>query len=388
MVPAAKRHRIVDIVWPFLPHYRQRFFDMLRDALLADDIQLRLFYCAPKGLDAERRHTIELPWASEIGCWRMRVGSKEVIWQRCLGKTAVADLVIVPDHARLISTYGLLFRSAWRPTRVAFWGHGANLQQDAAGSALGEIARRCVFKRAAWWFAYTASSAALVRRTGFPESRITVLNNTIDVRQLVAARATMNPARCERLRQELGVGEGPVCLFVGGMYPEKRLGFLVAACDSIRRSRPDFEMVFVGAGPDESIVRGAGESREWLHCVGPEFGDTLVPYFMISTLVLMPGVVGLVIVDSLALEVPLVTTAESFHGPEIDYLESGVNGLMVQAGDDPATYGDAVLTLLDQPAEIERLRRGCRATREQYTLEAMVERFSSGVRAALELDGE
>jgi hypothetical protein len=46
-----------------------------------------------------------------------------------------------------------------------------------------------------------------------------------------------------------------------------------------------------------------------------------VPYFILSKLVLMPGLVGLAVLDASALEVPLVTTAVPYHTPELTTLK-------------------------------------------------------------------
>jgi hypothetical protein len=99
----------------------------------------------------------------------------------------------------------------------------------------------------------------------------------------------------------------------------------------------------------------------------------------------MPGLVGLAILDSFALEVPLVTTSDVAHSVEIAYLEHDVNGLMVSADEvTPAMYAESVVSLLRDPVRLERLRRRCRDDRQRYTIEEMVRRFADGVEAALE----
>ena len=93
------------------------------------------------------------------------------------------------------------------------------------------------------------------------------------------------------------------------------LKFLLEACALVRAEVPDFEMIFVGSGADAGLVSQAARRHDWIHYVGPKFGRELVPYFMASKLLLMPGLVGLVVLDSFACEVPLVTTNVAYHSP-------------------------------------------------------------------------
>ena len=55
----------------------------------------------------------------------------------------------------------------------------------------------------------------------------------------------------------------------------------------------------------------------------------------------MPGAVGLGILDSFALQTPMVTTTQNFHGPEIEYLENGKNGIITE--DNIETYTNAII---------------------------------------------
>jgi L-malate glycosyltransferase len=194
----------------------------------------------------------------------------------------------------------------------------------------------------------------------------------------------MDPAELERVRAALGSTGKNVCVFAGGMYGEKRLAFLLEACELVRAAVPDFEMIFVGSGEDAGLVEEAARRHEWIHYVGPKFTRDLVPYFMLSKLLLMPGLVGLVVLDSFACEIPLVTTAVTYHSPEIEYLEHGVNGWRVEDPDDVRAYASAVARLLRDDTLRARLVAGCRVAATKYTVENMVERFAVGVLHALE----
>ena len=123
--------------------------------------------------------------------------------------------------------------------------------------------------------------------------------------------------------------------------------------------------------------------HSWIKYIGPKFDQEKVPYFMLSKLFLMPGVVGLAVLDAFALAVPLVTTAVPGHGPEIGYLDDGTNGVVVQQAQSPVAYAEMVTDLLRDEERRQLLVAGCRAAADIYTVENMVERFAIGVSQAL-----
>lgn len=78
----------------------------------------------------------------------------------------------------------------------------------------------------------------------------------------------------------------------------------------------------------------------------------------------------------------MVTTDCGGHSPEIAYLCNGVNGVMTT--NDVGTYSAAAVALLRNEEERARLRVGCRAGAETYTLEHMVQRFTEGIATCLQ----
>ena len=371
------------VVYRALPQYRRRFYELLRERLDEAGVEFVLIYGQPGRADAAKLDTVELPWAHRIRNRVVKIGAREAYWQPCLGLLRDTDLVIVEQASKLLVNYVLFAYQLAGKNKLAFWGHGKNFQQRQA-SGIAEAVKRYMSRRVHWWFAYNDLSARVVEEIGYPEGRITVVQNALDTQELVRARSEIRAERLDAIRQELGVKGDNVCIYTGAMYAEKRIDLLLEICDMVREDVPDFEMIFVGAGPDDRLVKEAAARHGWIHYTGPKFDEEKVPYFMISKLLLMPAAVGLAVLDAFALEVPLVTTDGPFHGPEIGYLVDGVNGLLLDDPDDPAAYAAAVKRLLRDDAARERLVAGCRESANLYTVEEMVERFAGGVLRALD----
>jgi glycosyltransferase involved in cell wall biosynthesis len=373
----------IAIISKTVPIYRRDFYNELRRVLSENKIELLLLYGQPSRRDALKNDTTDIEWAVKVPSKIWEFGRTELYWQPILSYLKDVDLVIVEQASKLLINYVLLLQYWLKVRKLAFWGHGKNFQEKSA-NRLGEWIKRRVSTRIHWWFAYNEMSALVVREMGFPPERITSVQNAIDTRALTQALENLTLKEIEKTRTDLNLHSANVGIYAGGLYPEKRLSFLLESLHLIRRQIPDFEMIFIGGGVDAPMVEQAAAQYSWIHYVGPKFDREKVPYFAISKLFLMPGLVGLGILDTFALETPLVTTQIPLHSPEISYLQNDVNGLMVDNASNPQVYADAVIRLLLNEDARQKLVDGCISVRNVYTIEIMVSRFAQGIIKSLE----
>lgn len=373
---------VVTIVTKSLPHYRIPFFEGLRLELERHGITLGLVYGLPDAEEAKKQDTVAISWGHPIQNRRIPFGNRSFWWQPCWSMIRGSDLVIVEQASRLLLNYVLLARQTLGGAKVAFWGHGRNFQGHRA-SRSAEAVKRLISRWPHWWFAYTKGSAEVVRQLHYPPDRITSVQNAIDTSALRRRRALVDEKELAALRVRWGIRSGNVAIFVGGLYAEKRIPFLIEAAEAVRRRVDDFELIVIGAGPDQRLVEEAARKHPWIHYPGPCLGSEKVPYFCLSKVMLLPGLVGLGVLDSFALEIPLVTVDLPFHSPEVGYLRDGENGLKLSEDTDPEAYANAVSRLLLDEGERERLQAGCRVAAQEYTIEAMVSQFAAGVLLAL-----
>jgi glycosyltransferase involved in cell wall biosynthesis len=371
------------VIQRVLPHYRVIFFDALHRKLARSGISLSLAYGDEYPGTVPKTTRIDREWAHYRSNRYLRLpGKHEAVWQGWPAGVGDADLVVIEQANRLLLNY-LLLAYARLPgvsTRLAFWGHGEDMQ------AGGKPSLRAKWKRsysgaAHWWFAYTDLSSRMLAEQGYPEDRITTVNNAIDTDSFQASLAQVGQDDIVRLRREMGARGSDICLYCGGLYQDKRLSFLFDAARRVRSVNPEFELVIIGDGPDRPLVERYAAETSWVHYVGPRFGKDRARYFRASTLLLMPGAVGLAVIDSFVARVPMITTDIATHGPEIAYLEHGANGMM--APNDPQRYAQTVNECLSNEKLLTELQRGCERSARSYTLENMVERFAGGIEASL-----
>ena len=205
----------------------------------------------------------------------------------------------------------------------------------------------------------------------------------MDTRQLAADCASVSNADVASFRSALSLSPGPVGLFVGSLYADKRIGFLLDAAAELRRRLPGFQLLVVGSGPQAPLVQRAAAQSGWIHPLGVKLGRDRAMCLRAADLMLNPGLVGLGILDAFVAGLPMVTTDCRLHSPEVAYLRHGHNGLMTN--DSLPDFVNACEGLLRDRAERARLAAGALADGGLYTVEHMAERFAQGITAALQL---
>lgn len=361
-----------------LLHYRQAFFERLRRACAARGIELRLVHGQASPFEALKNDTVGLPWADVVRNRFLRIGSVDLVWQPFPADLRDADLVVLMQENRLLSNYPWLLKLRARAgQRLAYWGHGRNLQSSAP-DGLRERWKRWFVNRVDWWFAYTDATRAILSADGFAADRITVLDNAIDNEQFVHDLAAVDGARLQACRDRLDCrADSPVGLYCGSLYPDKRLDLLLAAADLVHAQRDDFRLVVIGDGPSRPLIDEAARSRPWLHALGVLRGVDKAAWFRVANAYLSPGAVGLHVLDAFCAGIPMITTRGARHGPEIAYLKSDHNGFIVDA--DAEKVADTYLALLRDPSLRERIRSAAEQDARRYTLDNMVSSFVDGI---------
>ncbi len=362
--------------------YRVAFYGLLREELREHGISLRLIFS--DGLDEDRAKGDQaaIDWAERRPMREISVRGSTLLWQPAFDAARDADLIITEQASKQLFNIVLVFGQRFLKTRHAFWGHGKNFHAPFEGGD-GEGLKRKLTSKAHWFFAYNALSRDAAIDAGMPADRVTSVMNSTDTRRIREVMAALPSDNDAQVRAEVGIGSGPVVTFIGGLYPHKRPEFLVEAAKHLRQLVPDVEFLVIGSGSLAHFVADAAETNDWIHMMGAQYGDERVRLASVATLQMMPGMVGLNIVDAFALGLPTVTTDIAYHSPEIDYLEEGVNGITVSGDPTPVQYATAVAELLGDTERLSRLRDGAYASGSTLSAEDMASRFCEGVRAAL-----
>ncbi len=368
------------IIQAQMKHYRIPFFTRLSDILRRDGIELQVAYSAPHGLHDKARDDGELP--PEVGrkvkghWWGARI-----IYQPLWREIAQADVVVTGHENKYMMNCWLFLLSALRLKTVALWGLGPCLEEDQ--SNFSHWLRERALGLVDWYFAYTHGITAYLRQRGMPADRITAVENAVDTSELHKSIESIGDDEIAQAKLRLGIPSGPVGIYCGILEPTKHVPFLVSAAQLVRARVPDFHLLIVGTGPDRGWVERTAIENPWIHYLGPKFGRDKAMALRMADIFLLPGRVGLAVLDSFAAGLPLLTTDLAIHGPEVAYLIDGENGR--RTAHDLQIYADAVTEVLRSPRLLQSMRQGAVRTATKYTIEAMAENYRAGIIQCLAL---
>ncbi|HKW67402.1 MAG TPA: glycosyltransferase family 4 protein [Terriglobales bacterium] len=365
------------IVKSNLEPFRVPFYARLQERLAREGVELEV--AVPRACCPPQRP----PWLAPVWTARFSLAGKKVCWQAVSAQARRADLVIVQQVARELTNYTLLVFRRQAGFKLALWGHGTEFQRSWT-TPLAQWVKWRLFSGIDYWFAYTPGVAEIVAQTGYPRERICTVFNSLDTDGEQQLRRQVTAEQSAALRRRLGMSSAArlIC-YCGSLYKAKRLDMLLAACQLLRASGVDLHVAILGGGAEKRSLEKLASRDPWLHLAGAIHGRAKALWLNASQCVVIPGVVGLAVVDAFVHECPLITTDIAGHGPEIEYLVDHVNGLKVS--NEVSSLATAIRSVLEDATLRERLRRGCREAAAQFTLANMVEHFAAGVAAALRL---
>jgi len=372
-----------------IPTYRRPFFERLAQVTEREYV---VFHGAAESnsgvVAADPPFHFPNVW---VKCRFFRIFGRSVVYQPIVARILFGNFsaVVIGHEIKYVAYLVLLawFRLLGKP--VIFWGQGRTKDPARRRSALGRLLTSVVqgfksllLRASSGYMAYSELGARYIADAGMAQDRITILWNTIDMSAEIAAyeRARQIP-RAELRRQE-GIAEDAVVLtFLGRLYAPKRVDLLLTIVEEMRRQNINVEAMVIGSGPEEAPLRAAFGAHPWCHFLGPVYdADRMGQALRASDAIVIPDYIGLAVNQGMAHGVPIITCHSNVHGPEVEYVTHDRNGLILEG---EVGLRTGLKAFVQSPELRARLAEGALATREQLSLERMVESFDGAVARAL-----
>jgi glycosyltransferase involved in cell wall biosynthesis len=244
--------------------------------------------------------------------------------------------------------------------------YGGASERDRRPTA--EAVRHLMLSTCDHYLSYTEISTTNLVNRGYDARRVTTLNNAVQALAIPEQAMTAQRVPLQ-------------ALFVASLVEDKEPLAAIAIVDRLRLLVPGASLHIVGDGPLRAQCEQAANRREWVYYHGPLRGQNLRELALTSDIAIIPGRVGLALLEMASAGLPMVTFAASRHGAEIAYLRDGINGLFLSGEIDVAAKELATL-LTDRPA-LERMRNEASCTAGKYTIQRMAVNFTDGVAASL-----
>jgi len=358
----------VVFVQKFVPHYRLPMFEQLRENLAKKDVEFVLLYGPPDAYEGSKVKTMEPPWGLRVNSRIFSVLGRYLYWQGANKHIKKGDLVIVEHAAKLLDNYVIFAKRQFGGCKMAYFGHGKCFQPKVE-LFISRWVKKLMLRKVDRWFAYTEVSRQSLLEQDVSDDIISVVNNTL-----------LSPIKLESLESKKVPDR---FIYIGGMYKDKRIEVLLESAKLIKERRPEFELHCVGDGPLRHLITAEAANNDWILDHGALYGEERNELLASSVGILMPGLVGLVIMDAFFFQCPIITSSSGEHSPEIAYLENGVNGIIENAGASAQAYADTVVDYLHSPQQALEMRAACLASAERYSMDNMEKNFRDGILTTL-----
>jgi len=211
------------------------------------------------------------------------------------------------------------------------------------------------------------------KRTGFPESKITVIHNGVDT-----ARFQPRPEAGRAIRQEMGISESEFCIgCVGSLTHVKDYPTVLQAVRTLSEGHGEWRLLIVGEGSErprlEEIIAADPELKRRVVLAGlssriPELLNAMDVYVLPS---LIEGISNSLL-EAMASGLPVVATVTGGN-PEI--VEDGESGLLFPVRDWQA-LANHLRRLQDQPeTRLQLSEHALQRIRSRFSIDVMVRNY-------------
>lgn len=328
------------IVQPYVPRYRVAFFEQLSHTLGKDNISVHVVAGVPHGAQANRGDAALAEWLTPTSGKVLSFAGRTLTLTSTQRHWRHADAVVVPHMGSSMDANWALGVPR-RRLRVGIWGHIASYVMPE--HPIDVVVERWQVRRADHIFAYTPGGARKALEMGAAANRITTVMNSVDTKALESAYRNTEPNDIHDFSKEHGLAEGRTLGYVGGIDASKRIDLLAEALDILWERDRRVKIVVGGRGSCEHLLAPAVERGQAI-LLGYAGNREMALIGHVASAIAMPGRVGLVAVQALALGIPILTTSYPYHAPEYEYLQPG-KSVYVSRESGPA-FADLVETAL------------------------------------------
>jgi len=387
--PAGKHVAIV--AHGFVPIYRLKFYQLLNQ-LSAN--RYTVFHGPPPSNTghSECADMLDFPNA-KITNYKLSFLGLTTVYQPVITRILFGsfDAVVLGHELKFISTVLLFFFCKIIGKPVLWWGQGFQKDHDTACrvpfvSEMVAMIKKAIARWADTYIAYTDMGPEKLTGAGVPKEKIVVVRNTIDMDTQRSLYAKYVDLDVVKFRNDHNLRpDSIVLLYIGRIYPAKRVEELLYLIDRINSEglcRSYVEAIVIGSGPDAEAVRKIGAEIRGIHFLGEIYDQEIIAQYMrIATAVIIPGGVGLAVNHAFAHGVPVITRQHNNHGPELNYIISGVNGLIIEG--DFNNFVHATVEFLNSPECQSRMAVAAYESGKKLSMDFMVKAFDEAVSTAI-----
>lgn len=276
------------------------------------------------------------------------------------------DFDIVHIHSHLhFSSNAIVFANMWKRNPIILTSHGT-APLSGYMSFMSEFydffIARSMLKLVDKIIALSPSQAEMLRKLGAPSERLTIIPNGIDLNKIKFDNGK------KKLKQQYGLEDKIVILYVGGLILRKGIHYLLDAMNLLKR---DCALLIAGSElPGHPNVKGQLQEQvkrlnlKNIYFLGTLSSEQLSSIYSLSDIFVLPSLAeGMSIALLEAMAYRNCVVASNIPGIS-DVVRNGENGLLFKPGDFH-NLADLLTVLLDDECLRDRLSSAARAEVER-----------------------
>ncbi|KPL19298.1 MAG: hypothetical protein AMJ92_03935 [candidate division Zixibacteria bacterium SM23_81] len=293
------------------------------------------------------------------------------------------EIVISEFSLGYLSFWALFFLKSLFRYKFVAWTHGFSNKEfiNPAFSIKTKILLMC-YKKLDGVILYSYFRKQLVSKFLGDDAKLFVAQNTMDTSELIPLYHRFLKIGREKIRSQLQFKERYHLIFIGRLVKGKRIDLLLSVFEKLQ-SKFDIALHVIGTGPEVEVIKEHCHKLPSLYYHGAIFDSKVTgKYLYASDLFINPGHIGLSIVHAFCFATPVITCPATpqgpFHGPEIEYLKHGKNGLLC----DPSveSISTSIKKLLgDEAVHISMSKAAFETAVKDCSLEKMITGFHDAI---------
>jgi len=355
----------VIIVQTILPHYRASFFERLAGL---DELDVKVV--AGEGQEVATFSSSGSHIQTILENKKISIKGHTFVYQKGLISLLLREK---PDHVvfggpdiHVLSTFWAFFvLKLLTRTNIHWWTHGINKKSNLL--------------RTFQEFFLARSSSAMTYESDGQREILTALNWSSE--KVTVLKNAINTKDYGLLLDNKKNNIGSFCiLFAGRLTLAKRCDILIKSAKELKDAGLSFKVEIIGEGPDLNTCKSLVDTlqlNDYVIFHGAKYDDELSAIFSRADIFVLPGKVGLSALHALSYGLPVLTTDQDIHSPEIALIEKGHNGDFFQGFSEEslAIKIQEWMKIIEEDNEHIRSRVKKTVQLAGYTPEAMVKNF-------------
>jgi len=291
------------------------------------------------------------------------------------------SVVIIEQNPRILSAYLLWALCRIMRIPILLHGHGGSRRRMLGEKNVKNLIHRLWITACNAYICYTDSIKKSLGQYKDPES-IFVANNTLNTEKLVEIRGKLEKYGRQNIKEHLGLRSRYYLAFIGRLIPGKRVDFLLQVLQKLQIEGIDVGAIIIGGGKELSNLK---ELATKLNINNIVFTGSISdpyqsgPFLFCGDVLVNPGSVGLSVNQAFSFGLPIIATKSGpdgpFHGPEIDFINHGLTGFLVEEKID--TYWRTICHMLEHREEF--YKNVTTFAEEELTMDRMLEGFVQAI---------